>query len=308
MNLPDKLSQHLEQIACIRPDAEATRTAVVTARQSVLAADAPVARNQVAVFLEYFVRVVALRVAASLLVAGAVLGFVISSLGPSVAFADVVDQISQLKTVQYAETRTGRSSDGKLRSPTEIARYTVLGRSRQRQEVTAVIPGDPLPDGQEWSHAAIGVATVSDLASGKIVRLDTNRKVFSEVKAFMSLEEDGSITKHDVKPAPEVDFYRNLRAVPIDDAERLPAKTIEGKKVIGFRTTETLDRQRGVDTWSRTYWVDPVSKLPVQIEVTSESTVPGFGSSRWVLSDLVFDEPIDEGLLSTDPPKGYTVR
>jgi outer membrane lipoprotein-sorting protein len=116
------------------------------------------------------------------------------------------------------------------------------------------------------------------------------------------------VSESKVAPAPEVDFYARMRDVPTESAEELPAREIEGTKVLGFRTVEKHERPRGVDTWTRTYWVDAETKLPLQIETTVESTDPRHGQSRWIQSDIVFDEPLDESLFSTDPPEGYTVR
>ena len=129
------------------------------------------------------------------------------------------------------------------------------------------------------------------------------------MKGFASVSrDDGKISESKVAPAPEVDFYKNMREFPADKAERIAGREVAGHQVIGFRTTEKTQRKQGVDTWTRTYWVDTRSKLPVQIEVTSESTDPDMGQSRWVLSDIVFDEPIDASLVSTEPPHGYTER
>jgi len=102
-------------------------------------------------------------------------------------------------------------------------------------------------------------------------------------------------------------LYKRIRDFPAEEAERLPARRFGGKSAVGFRTIETFKRKRGVHTLTRTYWIDSETRLPVQIEATSKSTDPFMGQSRWVISDIVFDEPIDEGLLSTELPEGYTV-
>jgi outer membrane lipoprotein-sorting protein len=119
--------------------------------------------------------------------------------------------------------------------------------------------------------------------------------------------DDGKIAVSKVVPAPEVDFFKSLQLFPADRAEHIAAREVAGRKAIGFRTTEKTRRKQGVDTWTRTYWIDTQSNMPVQIEVTSESTDPDMGQSRWVLSDFVFDLPVDESLVSTEAPQGYTV-
>jgi hypothetical protein len=52
-------------------------------------------------------------------------------------------------------------------------------------------------------------------------------------------------------------------------------------------------------------WVDPDTKLPIRIEVEYRSTHPMSGQSDWVVSDLIWDAPLDRSLFSTTPPEGY---
>jgi hypothetical protein len=101
--------------------------------------------------------------------------------------------------------------------------------------------------------------------------------------------DDGKISISKPTPAAEADFFKSVQLFPAAEAERLAAREVAGHQVIGFRSTEKTQRKNGVDTWTRTYWVGATSKLPMQIEVTSESTDPNMGQSRWVLSDIVFD-------------------
>ena len=225
------------------------------------------------------------------------------------AFAQVVEQLQRVKTVQYTETRSHLPRPGKPAGPTTVTKYWIQGRSQQRQEIVSTTKGDPLPEGRAWSIAPVGMASVSNLVTGKTVSLDTKEKVFSEIKGFLSIDPDtGELNETKPHPMPEVDFYRQIRDFPADEAERLPEQTLDDRKVVGFRTVESNERPGGVDSWTRTYWVDAESNLPVQVEVTFTSTQPTMGHSKWVLSDIVFDEPLDESLFSTEPPEGYTVR
>lgn len=250
----------------------------------------------------------AVATSAILISSAVVLLLLFTGSSPMVAHAEVVAQLDQVKTIQYFETRTGKSPDGKLNSPTEVTKVTILGRSRERKEVVSVKDGDPLTDGSEWSKPIVGMVTISDCANGKYVSLNLKKKTFHVIQGFLSISpDDGKISKTEAAPAPEVDFYKRIREFPAEEAERLPLRKIKGKDAIGFRTTETIKRQRGVDTWVRTVWIDTASNLLVQIDVKHESTDPFSGSSEWILSDIVFDEPIDERLLSTDPPEGYRI-
>jgi hypothetical protein len=41
-----------------------------------------------------------------------------------------------------------------------------------------------------------------------------------------------------------------------------------GKEVVGFFWEEKIERKKSTDTWKRTYWVDPNTKLPVRVEIS----------------------------------------
>ncbi len=247
--------------------------------------------------------------AATTLVAATAVAFLVLGRDPGAAsFAQLVDEIAHTKSVQYLETRSTIPRGDEPRGPTVVTKVMVLGRSLERQEVISATEGDPLPEGHSWGRVPLGVA-INDWANGRLVWLNTERKVYSLAKTILSMSiDDGTISESEVRPAPEADFYNRIREFPADKAERLPERELAGKRVVGLRTIEKNSRVRGVDTWTRTYWIDVKTNLPVEIETTVESTDPRHGQSRWILSDIVFDEPLDESLFSTDPPDGYTVR
>ena len=60
-------------------------------------------------------------------------------------------------------------------------------------------------------------------------------------------------------------------------------------------------------TRSRTYWGDPETKLPRQIDIEYRSVDAENGGQAGTITNIVFDAHMDESLFSTDPPKGYTV-
>lgn len=115
--------------------------------------------------------------------------------------------------------------------------------------------------------------------------------------------ETGETKEHDIKKIPPtVDFFARFRKIPEDATEQLPKQQIDGKEAIGFRSVEKHEN----GTWTRTYWVQPDSLLPVRIVTDFKSTREKLASSRWVQSDFVFDSELDDGLFSTDTPDGYT--
>lgn len=306
MTSKKSLRQQLRDLAEVRPEADDARRAIAAARAAVIAASSQPRPTLWSLVMQ---RPRSFAAAAMLLVAAALAFVLTAGNAPRSAFAQVLERVEGAKTVQYLETRTTIPHAGEPRGPITLVRVMILGRHRERREVLAETPGEPLEPGHSWERTPIRTM-ISDLEHGKIVWLDPKKKVFGEVKAFFSLTPDEKkVTETKVAPAPEVDFYARLRDVPAETAVELPVREIEGRSVIGFRSVEKIEGPAGVDTWTRIFWVDAKTKLPVQIEITIESTDPlHHGQSRGILSDIVFDEPLDESLFSTDPPDGYTVH
>ncbi|MCA9140247.1 MAG: hypothetical protein KDB00_25930 [Planctomycetales bacterium] len=110
----------------------------------------------------------------------------------------------------------------------------------------------------------------------------------------------GETTTSEVKKIPTtVDFFAKFRSIPAEATESLPKTTIDGKDVIGFRSVE----KHGDESWTRTYWVKPDSKLPVEIvtEVRNGNTL----LQRWIQDHFVFDEELSDDLFSTETPEGW---
>lgn len=213
-----------------------------------------------------------------------VLGVMIPFLSPRdagvpLAFADVKKNVLRTKSVQYVLTRT--DDDG--RGP-QTSQVSILGRYLQRTE-------------NGTDHV-----TIENARTGKYVSLDTKAKVCTVLQKQVTLYPDGSRTENDVQPLPKVDFYAQIVNLPDKPQKRLPKKKIGDKTVVGFY----FEKKVNGDTWQRTYWVDPKSKLPVRIEVNWIGK--GGGTSKWVMSDFIYNEIKDRKLFSTEPPKGYTVK
>jgi outer membrane lipoprotein-sorting protein len=307
--MPEKnpLRQQLRELAELRPEAERARQAIAAARAAVIAASTQQPRTTLWSFIMQRPR--SFAAAATLLLAAALaLAFFSGGHAPQAAFAQIVAEVDKTKTVQYLETRSTIPRAGEPRGPSTVTKVMILGRHRERKEVLAETPGEPLEPGHSWTRVSIGVS-IDDLERGKYVWLDPKKKIFQEMKGVLSISvDDGKVTETKAAPAPEVDFYARMRDIPAKPTEELPEREINGQRVLGYRLVEKHERPEGVDTWTRTYWVDATTKLPVQVEVTAESTHPRMGQSQWILSNIVFDEPLDEALFSTDPPAGYTVR
>jgi hypothetical protein len=303
---PNKsLRQKLRELAELRPEAEDARRAIAAARAAVVAAAHPPRPTPWSFVMQ---RPRSFAAAATLLVA-AVLAIAFSGGGsPRLAFAQVLAQVDQAKTVQYLETRSTIPRGDEPRGPSTVTQVMILGRYHERKEVLAETAGEPLEPGHSWTRSS-RVVMISDLEHGKLVTLDPVRKTFHEVTTLLSISADDlKVSESKVTALPEANFYAQQRNLPDKPAEELPARELNGKRVLGYRFVEKHEGPGSVDTWTRTYWVDAETKLPMQVEVTMASTNPRMGQSRWLLTDIVFDEPLDESLFSTDPPEGYTIQ
>ena len=79
--------------------------------------------------------------------------------------------------------------------------------------------------------------------------------------------------------------------------EPLGEKTIDGRKLVGYRLTG-----HGL-VWN--LWGDPKTGVPVLIESSSPS-IPSMKPT--IYSDFVFDTDLDASLFSMEPPAGYKVQ
>lgn len=204
----------------------------------------------------------------------------------SVAFAEVKNQVERVLSVQYVKSRT---TNGK---PDKTRREKILGRYLTRTEVLGA-------DGK------IEHIYIRDAKNGRYVSIDPKRKEFVILGSQVSRDLDGgNETEEEMKPMPEVDFYKSVREVPNEPTKRLPEKMLSGRMVTGFY----FEEKDGGSTWKRTYWIDAETTLPVRIEISSRHIDPQFGPSDWVMAEFVFNEELDASLFSTEPPAGYTVK
>ena len=222
------------------------------------------------------------------------------------AFAEVQGQIEKTKSVQYTETRQDQTPDGSKSGPKIETRVMILGRYLKRDDRRALTPGDKLEEGAMWTQGPGHIISIFDAKAGKNLVLLPETKQFSRTQGTASISpDDGSIEIEKMTPLPGADFYEQFRRLRGDKAEKLAERVIDGKRTLGFRFVEKTERKRGTDTFTRDFWVDPTTKLPLRLEVSFRSTIPKMGRSNWILSDFIWDSRLDQSLFSTDPPEGY---
>ena len=173
------------------------------------------------------------------------------------------------------------------RLPNDIRRVRIKAKHLQRTDHL-------FPFGR--IHGIINAKT------GEWVSFNHEQKTKEVLKTQVVISsETGEKREHPIKISPAVDFFKRFRAVPAEATQRLPKRKIDGKDAIGFRSVDKRDD----GTWTRTYWVHPESKLPIQIITEFKSAKEGLGSSRWVKDHFVFDAELDDALFSTETPAGY---
>ncbi len=219
------------------------------------------------------------------------------------AFADVQAQVAKAKTLQYVETRRDLSKQGELEEEM-IRRVKILGSHQKRDELEVVFPRDPEALKRRGTPSDPYVM-IENVKTGKMITLEPQKKGYVVPRGILGITSDLGVTEEKIEPHPEIDFYKRFAQIQIETAKRLADKTIDGKPAAGFQLIETAEEFGGTTTWTRNYWIDPATKLPVRIETTIRSTSPTFGDTDFIQADFIFDQPLDEALFSTDPPEGY---
>ncbi len=194
----ETLRNQLKELSQVTPTDEMTSRAVAAAREAIGNATA-VRRVEQWTTAMHPLRA-AIATSAVLIAAAVVVLFLFNNSSQKVAYAEVVAQVEQTKTVQYLETRRTYSPQRKFRGPTEVYKVIVLGRSRERRESVSVTKGDPLPDGREWTMVPVEMVAISDCATGKYVTLNLKDKTFQVVEEFSAISADDgkfSTTKAD---------------------------------------------------------------------------------------------------------------
>jgi outer membrane lipoprotein-sorting protein len=109
--------------------------------------------------------------------------------------------------------------------------------------------------------------------------------------------------------APSINFYELFRTIAANPIKTLPPREIAGKPAVGFVVRNPLvgkdqPKPEGPEP-EITVWVDPQTKLPLRIEMTSRA---GKVTYTQVFTDIVFDRPLDPALFDLNSPAGYQVE
>jgi hypothetical protein len=91
----------------------------------------------------------------------------------------------------------------------------------------------------------------------------------------------------------------NVEASAVKNQPKLSNRKINGKEATGFVIEES-----GVQF---NVWIDPTTKLPLEMERRGAPTAENPPPSMEKWSDFRFDEPMDKALFAFNVPKGFAV-
>ena len=198
--------------------------------------------------------------------------------GAAPAFADFLQPILEAKTVKYKLT-TELKGMSKAILTTEVMK---LNASQSRSELVMELPDKSL----------FKTVQIWDGTQAKSLHLDLAKKR-ATLYDYVNRPKD----EH-----PTQEPFAGFRAMLLDaqskphvKRESLGEKTIDGRRVVGFRIK---DPGAVIDVWG-----DPETGLPVRIE----STVTMPADAKLTMSDFEFNVDLDESLFSVEPPADYEV-
>jgi hypothetical protein len=141
---------------------------------------------------------------------------------------------------------------------------------------------------RSFSH--MGTVLILDTESMRMLSLNPDNKsgAYINIKGFVADNNQDFLQ-----------FLRDASVEAVKDpqsaVEKLGQKKINGNNTIGFRLSSTPS-DRGI-----VIWADPDTALPIQIDLQ-------MGESSYTICNIRFDVPVDESLVSMDPPAGYTIQ
>jgi hypothetical protein len=226
------------------------------------------------------------------------------------AFADVVRELGKVRTVTYREHAKQEGED----EYESVSRETVAMDGKFSRSETLDEAGK--------------IVQVAVYNAGRMLNYNFTDKTASLY----------DYTGDDGVPHSLDDRHTLADLLKLDPAKAKPLgeKEFDGKKLIGFSVNRDYDTR---NLRSVNVWVDPKTKLPARVEhtiayrypseaqtaeifarkeaakrePTAEETEKQMDAWPWVkqfvvITDIVFDVPVDESTFSLDPPKGYELN
>jgi outer membrane lipoprotein-sorting protein len=194
--------------------------------------------------------------------------------GGAVAFADVAETLTKVRSATWKSQWKYKGPGNQVRPVSMIGMF--LAPSHERMEITA--------DGE-------ANVTIIDGEKNKMISLDPTAKIATVI---------------DVRNAPsEGPYGRTFQGLQeiVAAAQRGEGGKVErldGEEIDGRRTECFRIRRGSIEI---KVWADPKTFLPVRVEENA-----GNPETRIVMTDFQVDKDLDESLFSLDVPAGYTVE
>ena len=202
------------------------------------------------------------------------LSWLVPGTGVAVAFADVAEALTKVRSATWKTTTEVKGPDNKTHTWRGIGMF--LAPSHERTETTA--------DGKTS-------VTIMDGQKDKVLTLDPATKTATVIK-LENVPREGPFGR----------TFQDLRELVAaaqggkgGKVERLPVEIIDGRRTEGFRI------QLGAVEVK--VWADPKTLLPIRVEEATASP-----ETRIVMTDFQVGADLDKSLFSLDVPVGYTVQ
>ena len=231
-----------------------------------------------------------IAVAATVLVAVfGLMSWLVPGSGPSLAFADVAEALTKVRSVTWKTTTTVTGPSQKTITWSRIDMY--LAPSYSRTEMTS-------PEGEKS-------IIIVDGQKNKAIRLDVAKKT-------ATVSDWGQDSKDPPPANPSLYAFQGLQKLFADaksgksgKVDRLGVKTIDRRPAEGFRIQQG-DVKKGY-IGETTIWADSTTMLPVRLE--QKSSIPSKSSECCMeMTDFQVGADLDKSLFSLDVPEGYTVE
>jgi outer membrane lipoprotein-sorting protein len=158
----------------------------------------------------------------------------------------------------------------------------VVGREGTGQVMHDIVAGSRI----RRTFSNMDTILIIDLDNAKMLTLDPKSKsaVYIDIKG--TIQEGTKSILELVR-----NIVTNLKEYPELPVQELGQQEIDGRKAIGFFLANK-------PTVELTIWADPRTAHPIRIEML-------LGQSLYILKNIEFDVPVEESLVSMEPPAGY---
>lgn len=276
----DRATEALQQLHVPDGPPEEVLAAVIAAGSADAAASQPIQfRQRRLVMLK---RVAKIAAVIAIVAGTAAVAFHLIYQGPTVAFAQVREQILQARTMAWTMTVTFDNPMAELlKSPQRT--MTVKSRCMFKE------PG-LMRQVQEHEGQTVSVVT-ANLRQGRCMLLMPSQKQAQVI----DLGDVGN-TKAFSEAHPRMNMVEELREAIAGAEEELGEKVIDGRQAVGFRVGMPAPAQH----MDRVVWADAETGDILRIEFATANVAIA-------MSEFTFNEEYDDSLFSVEPPEGYAV-